>query len=204
MGSETALRERKKHATREALSWAAVRLAIERGLSNLLVEDIAAEVGVSPRTFNNYFSSKAEAIASRHLERAHRTAAALRARPLSEPLWEAITRAVLAQPGGSGGVVPDPRWTAGIRLMVNEPSLIGEFLRVSRAGERALAEAIAQRTGTDPDRDLYPRLVAGTVNAATQVAIDQWVGADPPGPLEPILADALKQLAAGLPLPPRI
>lgn len=203
MGSETALRERKKQATREALSWAAVRLAIERGLSNVLVEDIAAEVGVSPRTFNNYFSSKAEAIASRHLERARRTAAALRARPLSEPLWEAITRAVLSQPGDSGGVVPDPQWTAGIRLMVNEPSLIGEFLRVSRAGERALAEAIAQRTGTDPDRDLYPRLVAATVNAATQVAIDQWVGADPPGPLEPILADALKQLAAGLPLPPR-
>jgi AcrR family transcriptional regulator len=68
------LRERKKQQTREALSWAALRLAIDRGLGNVLVEDIAAEAGVSPRTFNNYFSSKAEAITWRHLNRARRTA----------------------------------------------------------------------------------------------------------------------------------
>src|SRR5450755_813395 len=87
------LRERKKQQTREALSWAALRLAVERGLANVLVEDIAAEAGVSPRTYNNYFSSKAEAITWRHLDRARRTADLLRARPADEPLWESITNA---------------------------------------------------------------------------------------------------------------
>jgi hypothetical protein len=56
------LRERKKIATRQALGLAAMRLAIERGLDNVLVEDIAEAAGVSTRTFNNYFASKYEAI----------------------------------------------------------------------------------------------------------------------------------------------
>src|SRR5215469_14931340 len=87
------LRERKKQQTREALSWAALRLAVDRGLRNVMVEDIAAEAGVSPRTYNNYFSSKAEAIAWRHLERARGAADRLRARYPGEPLWESIVRA---------------------------------------------------------------------------------------------------------------
>ena len=40
-------RERKKQRTREALSWAALRLAVERGLGNVLVEDIASAANVS-------------------------------------------------------------------------------------------------------------------------------------------------------------
>ncbi len=201
--SETAgpgLRERKKQQTREALSWAALRLAVDRGLSNVLVEDIAAEAGVSPRTYNNYFSSKAEAITWRHLNRARRTADLLRARPLAEPLWESITCALVAQ-AGDERASPEPEWTAGVRLMLSEPELQGEFLKASMAAERECAEAIAERTGTDPGRDMYPWLVAAAVSAAIRVANEQWLRAEPPVPLAPLLRDALTQIAAGLPAP---
>ena len=57
-------------------------------VADAVLKDIAAEVGVSPRTFNNYFSSKGEAIAARHLERARSIAAGLRAEPAAKPLWE--------------------------------------------------------------------------------------------------------------------
>src|SRR5258707_6597238 len=97
--SGVALRERRKQQTGEALRWAARRLAVERGFEGVLVEDIAAEAGVSPRTYNNYFSSKAEAIAWRHLDRARRTADLLRERPLGEPLWVSNTSSGLAQVG---------------------------------------------------------------------------------------------------------
>jgi AcrR family transcriptional regulator len=194
------LRERKKQQTREALSWAAVRLAVERGFGNVLVEDIAAEAGVSPRTYNNYFSSKAEAIAWRHLDRARRTADLLRERPPGEPLWEAITRAVLAN-AGDERASPEPAWTAGVRLMLSEPALQGEYLRAAMAADRECAVAIAERTGTDAARDMYPQLVAAAIGAAIQVANDQWIRADPPVPLAPLLRDALSQVAAGLPAP---
>lgn len=194
------LRERKKQATREALSAAALRLAVQRGLDNLRVEDIAAEAGVSPRTFNNYFASKAEAVASRHLDRARRIAAALRARPPAEPLWAAVTTAVLEQVGG-GDRAPDREWTAGVRLMTGERALYGEFLKANDQAERELAAAVAERTGTRPDRDLYPRLVAAAVGAALRVAVVQWLRADPPVPLTPLLREALAQIGAGLPDP---
>ncbi|WP_316527666.1 TetR family transcriptional regulator [Kitasatospora brasiliensis] len=194
------LRERKKAATREALSWAALRLAAERGLENVRVEDIAAAAGVSPRTYNNYFSSKAEAIVHRHRDRVQRSAEALRRRPAGEPLWEALTRALL-EPYESAGEQPDPRWIAAIRLLLREPALQAELMRDGAATAAGLTAAVAARTGTDPDRDLYPKLVTAAALAAIKAANDQYLTAEPPVPFPSLLAEALRQLAAGLPDP---
>ena len=56
------MREKKKDATRKALREAALRLAMEHGPDNVRVDDIADAAGVSPRTYNNYFSSREQAI----------------------------------------------------------------------------------------------------------------------------------------------
>lgn len=197
------LRERKKLATREALSWAALRLAVERGMGNVRVEDIAAEAGVSPRTFNNYFSSKYEAIVSRHVDRIHRAAAELRGRPADEPLWDAIVAAVLAMWDVDSATADGPpaAWAAGVRRMFSDPLFQGEALKAGAAANEAFAAAVAERTGTDADRDLYPKLVAATVGAAMSVVNDLWLRADPPASLPSLVRDALTQLAAGLPNP---
>jgi len=197
------LRERKKRETRIALSWAAVRLAAERGLANVRIEDIAAEAGVSLRTFRNYFSSKTEAIAARHVDRSLRIADELRARPADEPLWEAIRNAFEAQfalgaDGHGGDTAPDEQWLAGINLMISEPSLQGELARAHAAAGEELAAAIADRTGTE---GLYPRLVAEVVGAATTAAMAEWRSSDPPRPMVDLLAEALDRIAAGLPEP---
>lgn len=196
------LRERKKQATREALMTAALRLAHERGLERVRVEDIAAEVGVSPRTFNNYFSSKYEAITARHTDRIRRSVAVLRARPTEEPLWEALSEAMV-EPWAQAGTdkAPDPKLLASIRMLADEPALRAESLQVVFAGNGELAAAVAERTGTDAARDLYPHLVAVTAGSAVQAAVAHWLRADPPVPLVPLLREALDTLAAGLPDP---
>jgi AcrR family transcriptional regulator len=191
------LRERKKLQTLEALSFAALRLAVERGFDRVLVDDIASAAGVSARTFNNYFSSKAEAIVWRHLNRARQAADLIRARPGGEPLWESITAAVAGQANDDQ---PDPQWTAGVRLMLTEPAIVGEFLKAGAAAEREVAAAIAERTGCRP-HDMYPRLVAAAIGVANQTAMELWLDADPPVPLARLLRDALTQIAAGLPDP---
>ncbi|HEY3687641.1 MAG TPA: TetR family transcriptional regulator [Streptosporangiaceae bacterium] len=193
------LRERKKLATRAAISDAALRLAIAHGFDNVLVEDIAAAANVSPRTFNNYFSSKQEAIVSRALDRARRAADVLRERPAGEPLWEALTDAVIAP--YEGAAMPDLDRLAGIRLLMDTPALRAELTRVFTGSQRELAAAIAERTGLDAERDLYPALVAGVATAAEGVAMERWLRADPPIAIDRELRDALGQVAAGLPVP---
>ncbi|MDX3226353.1 TetR family transcriptional regulator [Streptomyces sp. ME19-01-6] len=199
------LRERKKAETRAALSWAAIRLSVEHGFDNVKVEDIAEAAGVSPRTFNNYFSSKGEAIAARQLDRYLRIAETLRERP-AEPLWDAVLRSVLSQFGpdaaSAAHPVPDPaQWTAGVRVMLAEPALQGELLRAGAIAEAEIAAAVAERTGTDVQQDLYPHLVASAVMAATNAARAHHLRTDPPVPMSRLLTDAFTQLAAGLPTP---
>jgi AcrR family transcriptional regulator len=187
------LRERKKAATRQSLGIAAMRLAVQRGLDNVLVEDIAAEAGVSARTFNNYFGSKYEAICALAMERSQRMGAELRSRPVDEPLMEAITSAVI-EPYSGGTRTPDREWLDGVRLVIASPALLGEYLRTHYTAQRMLAEAIADRTGTDLETDMFPAVLAGAVAAAIQVAHERWLRADPPVALVPLIREALAAL----------
>jgi AcrR family transcriptional regulator len=193
------LRERKKRETRDALSWAVIRLSVERGWANVTVEDVAAAAGVSERTFRNYFSGKADALASRHLDRMSRAAAELRARPASEPLWQAVAHAVTSEFGS--GAPQGRAWTEAVRLLLTEPDVQAGFLKASAATQRELAAVIAERTGTDVARDLYPSLAAAAISAATGAAMEHWLRADPPLEINILIHEAFDRLTAGLPVP---
>jgi AcrR family transcriptional regulator len=188
------LRERKKLATRKALSDAALRLAIERGLENVTIEDITAEADVALRTFRNYFTSKYEAVAVIGADRAYRIGASLLRRPPGEPLWEALTHSVLEHYEGTDHAFSRDAMMALGRVL-QTPAMRGEYLKVNFEMQNALAAAIAERTGTDAEADMFPQILAGAVTAASQVAIRRWYAADPPVPLRPMLELALRQLA---------
>ncbi|TCO54722.1 TetR family transcriptional regulator [Actinocrispum wychmicini] len=198
MNDSSGLRERKKIATRAALSAAALRLALEHGPDNVRVDDIADAAGVSPRTYNNYFASREQAIvAAITAERALRIGAALRARPADEPLAEAVVEAVVEQ------YASEPAGQA-FMLITSAPALRAEYVNTVNAIEQPLAAAIAARTGSDDD--LATKVLAAAVSAATRIAIKHWVrpmpDSDlvvvPPRPLADVLREALAHLMPAL------
>lgn len=193
------LRERKKLETRDALSWAVIRLTVERGWHNVTVADAAADANVSERTFRNYFSSKAEAVSARHLDRMMRIVAELRSRPGEEPLWDAITDAVVGQ--FVGGNPQSKHWTDAVQLLLAEPDVEQGFVQATMTAQRELATAIADRTGSDVAGDLYPTLMASAIGAAIGAAMEHWLRADPPVEIEGLMREALDRLRAGLPIP---
>jgi len=193
----TGLRERKKVATRQALGLAAMRLVIERGIDNVLVEDIAEAAGVSARTFNNYFGSKYEAICALGFDRAMRVGTALRERPASEGLWEAIVAAVMSEYAAADQPL-DPDWMAGIRVVTSTPALRGEYLKVQHMIQYSLAEAIAIRLGRRAAGGMYPRILAAAVTGAVQAVMERWVTSEPPVALGPLMRRGLNELADGM------
>lgn len=60
--SADSLREQRKRETSRALTDTARRLTTERGFAGFTIEELCTDVGVSRRTFFNYFESKENAV----------------------------------------------------------------------------------------------------------------------------------------------
>ncbi|HEX6446256.1 MAG TPA: helix-turn-helix domain-containing protein [Streptosporangiales bacterium] len=203
MARRTGLRERKKHATRQALREAALRLALERGPDNVRVDDIAEAAGVSPRTYNNYFPSREHAIvAAVTAEREARVAAAVAERPARVRLAEAVVDAVVEQ-----YTDPGERARDALLLITTRPALRDVFVGSAGAMEHPLADAIAARL--DDEAADAARVLAASVAAAVRVALERWLqpaeasGAAPglvvpSGSLPDLLRSALAPLVPAL------
>jgi AcrR family transcriptional regulator len=198
------LRERKKLATRRALRRVALDLVAERGFAHVTVEDIAEAADVSPRTFFNYFPSKEAALFGADPDRTQ----ALRERlahefPGSSAL-EALrvvlideARALTEELDELGG---DPaQW-----LQRMKASHVDPHVRAARAAHMAMfecvvAEALAERLGTDSQRDPYPLLLASAAMGVMRAAFSFWGSSGGAVPLDQLIDAACRALAQGLP-----
>lgn len=203
-GEAIGRRERKKQATRAALSGAALRLSVEHGVDRVTVEQIADEADVAVRTFFNYFSSKEEAIVAGDLGTTVSLVAAFTDRPAEEPLLDSLREAALLVVGGEA--YRDRDRVEGMRALRSTPALLPHRLAAYAEQERALAAAVAARTGTDEKKDIYPALVAATAMAGLRVVVQRWL-AVPADELDQVRLTELVEttfarLADGLAAPP--
>jgi AcrR family transcriptional regulator len=200
----SSLRERKKQATRLALRRIALDLVAERGFSQVTIDDIAAAADVSPRTFFNYFPTKEAALfgasAGRlealrdgivHDAPGESALAALRAALVNE------ARARAADLSDLGG---DPvNWLRRMKSLHSDVHLRAALASHMAMVERVITEALAERLGTDSDRDPYPALLAAASTGVMRSTMGFWADAGGALALDQLTDLACQALAAGLP-----
>ena len=175
---ECGLRERKRRATRAAISAAARTLTAARGVNGFTVEQLCEQVGISRRTFFNYFPAKEDAILGAP----------------ADDIPEDLVRRFIA--GGEGAASPGKPFATLVPAFVDlavamvdrmalsrkdmallkdaisaEPRLLQKAMHTSQEADSAFAAMIAAREGLAPDD---PRVAAAV---AAFGAIVQRAGA---------------------------
>ncbi|MFF7315032.1 TetR family transcriptional regulator [Streptomyces sp. NPDC008137] len=176
------LRERKKQRTRDALLRAALELFATRGYDETTVDDIAAAVDVSQRTFFRYFAGKEETAFFVPRLAEGLVVQALRVRPPGEPPLEALRRAVLESwdtiNEAVEEIVPIDLHLRVYRVIESTPALFAAHLRRSAELEEQLARIIAEREGLDVDADPRPRIVVALFGGVIRVTERLWSAGD--------------------------
>ena len=147
------LRERKKAETRQAISAAALDLALTHGPGGVTVDDIAAEADVSPRTVFNYFATKEEAILGVDPERRADILSRLAARPADEPPLMSLRYAMRYDDDTDRAV----SWRTRARLARDHPQLQSAYVASFARLEDDLTEVLAGRLGPRPEDRPVPR-----------------------------------------------
>ena len=198
------LRERKKLATRLAIRRTALDLIAERGFSRVTVEDIAAAADVSPRTFFNYFPSKEAVLfgadAGRAEELRFRLVHDLPGRSALDVLRVVLAdrvRGIAAEVAGLGG---DPaRWARQMKAAHADPQLRAAQAAHMAQVEASFASALAERLGTDPERDPFPMMLASAAAGVLRATLSFWAGIGGSVPIDQLTDAAYQAMADGFP-----
>lgn len=167
---ELGLRERKKRQTRLDLCMAARQLVVERGLDATTTDDIAKLVGVSPRTFFNYYETKLDAVVG----------------PVTE-IGTPSAREEFVAGGPSGVLIDDVVWlyAAGYtpddevresillvaKIIETEHRVLAGFIAAGSQHEAAVRDLLTARAGDEVTAE-FASLIAGLMSTlSTRAAV---------------------------------
>jgi AcrR family transcriptional regulator len=149
-------RSRRRAESRLAVTTLARRLTAERGLAGFTVEELCEQVGISRRTFFNYFATKEQAVIGQHEDWLDPGSVEtfLAARPagtagLSPTLMADLAELAIGHMHFVGITPNDAR--EFIAAVDREPQLFRAFLNANAEQERRLTELVARREGLRAD-----------------------------------------------------
>ncbi|HEY2287223.1 MAG TPA: mycofactocin system transcriptional regulator [Streptosporangiaceae bacterium] len=188
-----ARRGRPPGTSRRELELIALRRFTDQGFEATTIEQIAAEAGVSKRTFFRYFGSKASVLWSEFDHEVETIRAALAQVPAEVPMMDAIRRAVVA--ANHYGPTDVPELRLRMNLIGTVPALQSSAAVHYGEWEQAISDFAATRVG-QPAGSLYPLAIGRVTLAACRAAYDRW-SARADADLTFYLDAALAALAAG-------
>jgi AcrR family transcriptional regulator len=195
MGAEgkplPALRERTRLAVRRDIGEVAMRLFLENGFDEVTVDQIAAEAGISPRSFFRYFATKEDAVLGQLVQAGLYLKTALEDRPATESPWEALRAAfdtLLADFSDSPQTL---RRTS--RMLLGTPSLRARHLEKQLHWQELLVPDIARRLGAPADgtEDVRAHALVASALACLDAASTAWARTDDDTSIETLLDAAI-------------
>jgi mycofactocin system transcriptional regulator len=166
-----ARRGRPPSTSRRELRLIALRMFAGRGFENTTVEQIAAEAGVSERTFFRYFTTKASVLWAEFETEVETIRSGLSSVPDDVPMMDAIRVVVVAANHYHADDIPEMRLR--MQLIATVPALSFSAAEHYEAWELAISEFAGRRLG-QPAGSLYPLTVGRAALAACRAAYDRW------------------------------
>src|SRR3569833_1071750 len=169
-------RTARSERTREALRRAALVRFLAQGVEETSAEQVAADAGVSLRTFYRHFTSKHDLLFADYDAGLHWFRNALAARPDDEPIIESVRAAIFAFPYDVQAVMR----IAALRAEALDPGKIVHHIRqVESDFAAAVAERLGQRSSAGEGMPLGERravtVTARCIAAGVFGAMEVWM-----------------------------
>jgi len=176
MSNPPGLRDRKRRATRQAISNVATQLFVERGFDQVSVADIAHEADVARKTVFNYFSRKEDLVFDREdeLRALVRDALADRAGRSPVAVFQALMRTLLEERHPL--FLISERAAGFWRMVADSPALTGRARELQVTFADDLAALLSDAAGR-PHADPEARLAASMLMATLVVAYGEALAA---------------------------
>lgn len=182
--------------TAEQLTTEARRLTAERGLTGYTVEELCDSVGISRRTFFNYFAAKEDAVLGLPVRRDHPDvegrflAAAREPAPdgLSVTLMQDLAELAAARWEASG--ISPAVAVELVAVVEREPRLLARMLELMRAQEQGDSALVEQREHLQPG-DLRAVTAVQLIGALSRSSVEEFLTRPESEPFRAVLARRL-------------
>ncbi|RIX30169.1 TetR/AcrR family transcriptional regulator [Amnibacterium setariae] len=180
---------------KDRLQTAAIALFLERGYEETTVQDIAAEAGLTERTFFRHYADKREVLFNGGDSYRAVFVDAIRAAPAGRTPFELVTAALVA---AEDFFSPERRpWSRKRQRVIDaNPALQEREARKRATLGDALDAALVERGVPEPEA----RLTAEVGAAVFTTAFRQWLAEDEQRPLDEIELELLARLRALMPV----
>ncbi len=178
----------RKHVVEQAL-----RLFDERGFDETTIDDIAAAVGMSSRSFFRYFPVKEDVVVGDPAPFGALVRDAADSRPMGEPVWQVLRHAFA--PIEASAAAETETGLRIMRVMMRTPSLRARNLEKHSAWAEMLVPVIMERVGGPiEERQFRAQTLVHGALACLDVALAEWTLRNGTTPVNQLLDESFETM----------